>query len=389
MTKVFLIIVDALRQDVVYGDEVETPNIDRLISEGITVDKAFSNGPHTSSAFPAILCSSSQNEGENCPPGRTVAAGFQDLGFETVGISTNPNSSPYYGYGRGFDEFVDFVKSGEEKEERSLAFKIGRKIVHSSDLLNNIVRKTRAKIDLPYERAERLNEALFEHWQEDEDQFFFLHYMETHWPYLPPQGFSDREVWDRRLEVNESLTSEEDPGEAASRDLWELYCGELRYLDSQIGQLIERAQERDEEAIILLSGDHGEQFGEFGYRHPGTLRNVQIQVPFILTGVETESDMASHLDIAPTLISHLGGRTQGFEGVDLSETGRERVTINYEDQRCVITPEWKLLDTADGLHLYSIDDYLEENDLSSERPETVKHLSKELRTVNDTEGLDI
>ncbi|MFB6295020.1 MAG: hypothetical protein ABEI97_04625, partial [Candidatus Nanohaloarchaea archaeon] len=67
MTKLVLIVVDALRKDVAYGDRVATPNIDRLKERGQVVDKAFANGPATAAAFPAILASSKVNDLGRCP----------------------------------------------------------------------------------------------------------------------------------------------------------------------------------------------------------------------------------------------------------------------------------------------------------------------------------
>ncbi len=378
MTKVVLITVDALRKDVTYGDEVDTPNIDRLVSNGQKVEHAYANGANTSSSFPAILCSSTVNDTDDCPAGRTVAEAFRDEGFETIGISTNPNTSPYFGYGRGFDRFTDFVKVGAEKEEKSLLFRLARRVVHASDSLHSFVRKQRAKIDLPYERAGRLNQEFDEHLEEGEDQFFFLHYMEPHYPYLPPTEFVDTDTaaWRERYDINEEIKKAEAPREELTEKMWELYLGEVRYLDQALGTLFDRLEELDDEVIILFTADHGEQFGEFGsYLHPDVLYNVQLQVPFIVDGVALQGELASHLDIGPTLLGAVDGSEPGFDGMDLTEEERHAVTVSLGDHRCVITPDWKMLETADRQMLFDIDDYLEQDDLAAEREDVADELA--------------
>ncbi|MDY6770190.1 MAG: sulfatase-like hydrolase/transferase [Candidatus Nanohaloarchaea archaeon] len=394
MTTLVLVVVDALRKDVAYGDRVDTPSIDRLMERGTALDHAYANGPATAAAFPAILASSRVNDSSGCPDTTTVAAALQEEGFETIGISTNPNAGPYYGYDRGFDEFVDFVKTSAEKEERSLLFRIGRKIAHSSDRLYSFIRKQTAKMDLPYERAETLNEAVFDRLSDGTDQFLFIHYMEPHYPYLPPAGYVDEEsaAWQERYEVNEAIKAHDDsPRPELTGKMWTLYGGEVRYLDEQLGALLDRLDALDDDTVILFTADHGDQFGEHGsYLHSSVLYNVQMNVPFIVDGVDVAGELASHLDIGPTLLGHVDGAEAAFDGIDLAGEERDSVSVALDDQRFVATPQWKLLDDGETLRLFDIDDYLEDDDLAGERPEVVEELAPMLGDKRRAvEGIDI
>ncbi|MDY6761670.1 MAG: sulfatase [Candidatus Nanohaloarchaea archaeon] len=394
MTKLVLVVVDALRKDVAYGDRVDTPNIDRLLDRGTVFDRAYANGPATVAAFPAILASSEVNDLGRCPDTTTVAEALQSEGFETVGISTNPNAGPFYGYDRGFDTFVDFVKTSAEKEERSLLFKLARKVAHSSDTLYSFIRKQKAKMELPYERAETLNEELFTYLEEGEDQFLFVHYMEPHYPYLPPEGYVDTDsaAWQDRFQVNEDIKAyDEDPRDDLTEKMWELYAGEVRYLDEQLGNLLDRLDALDEETVILFTADHGDQFGEHGtYLHSNVLYNVQLNVPFIVDGVEIQGELASHLDIGPTLLGHVGGTADAFDGVDLGREVRESVSVVLDDQRFVATGDWKLLDDGTDRHLFHAGDYLEEDDVAAEHPDVVAELAGMLDDKSDAvDGIDI
>lgn len=392
MTKIFLIAVDALRKDVAYGGEVATPNIDRLASNGQRVEKAFANGPNTSAAFPAILCSSAVNDLGSCPDTTTVAEALQREGFETIAISTNPHTSPYFGYGRGVDHFTDFVKAGAEKEERSLLFRLARTVAHSSDWLYELIRKHRAKIDLPYERADRLNEEAFDRLEEGEDQFVFLHYMDPHYPYLPPGDYADTgsAAWQDRFEINRQIKEADAPREELTEKMWELYTGEVRYFDAALGDLLDRLEELDEDVIIVFTADHGEQFGEFGsYLHPDELYNVQLNVPFIVSGVDINGDLVSHLDIAPTLLGAVGGDEAAFEGIDLTSEERHAVTVTLGAQRCVITPDWKLMDDGTEQRLFAADAYLETDDLAQQQTEVVEELAPMLEEQPAVQGIDV
>lgn len=390
MTKILLLAIDALRKDITYGDEVDTPNIDRLARNGQVFDRAFANGPATAAAFPAILCSSAENEIDRCPSGPTVAERFRDAGYETVGISTNPNTSPYFGYDRGFDMFTDFVKSGNEKEERSFLFKIARRIAHSSDRLYGFIRKNRAKLSLPYERAERLNEELFDHWTDGEDQFFFLHYMEPHYPYLPPADYidTDSRAWRDRFELNERLKREDniEPEQELTDGLWALYCGEVRYLDAALGEVVDRIEGTDEDVVVVFTADHGEMFGEFGgYLHPNELYNVNINVPFIVTGMDRlDTELVSHLDIGPTLLGAVGGDPAGFDGTDLAVEERDHVRVARRDKRCYIEGDWKLLEEDGDRALYDLSgDPWEQDDVSSEFPDIADELARKVQKTGD------
>ncbi|MDY6765867.1 MAG: sulfatase [Candidatus Nanohaloarchaea archaeon] len=394
MTKIVLLVADALRKDVVYGDRVDTPNIDRLMERGTVFDHAYANGSATAAAMPAILASSTANQLGRCPDTTTVAEALQRHGFETVGVSTNPNGGPFYGYDRGFDEFVDFVKTSAEKEERSLLFRLARRVAHSSDLLYSVIRKHRAKMELPYERAETLNSEAVQRLEPGEDQFLFLHYMEPHYPYLPPEEYIDTgsAAWQDRFQVNEDIKAyDDDPRDELTEKMWELYTGEVRYLDEQVGVLLDRLDALDEATVIIFTADHGDQFGEHGaYLHPSSLYNVQLNVPFVVDGIDVQGGMASHLDIGPTVLGRCGGSEDAFDGIDLSAAQRDSVSVVLDDQRFVATADWKLLDDAGDLSLFAIDDYLEQNDVAAEHPDVVEELAGMLDNKSSAvEGIDI
>ena len=64
-----------------------------------------------------------------------------------------------------------------------------------------------------------------------------------------------------------------------------------------------------ENTIIVVVGDHGEEFNEFGrFAHSYSLKNVQTSTPFIMhipNTKKTQFNITSHADIMPTIIDYL------------------------------------------------------------------------------------
>jgi len=64
-----------------------------------------------------------------------------------------------------------------------------------------------------------------------------------------------------------------------------------------------------ENTIIVILGDHGEEFNEFGrFAHSYSLKNVQTSTPFIMhmPGVNNiKYNITSHADIMPTIMDYI------------------------------------------------------------------------------------
>ena len=65
------------------------------------------------------------------------------------------------------------------------------------------------------------------------------------------------------------------------------YFGEIRYMDKRLGALLKILKDNGirEKTVIIVTGDHGEEFMEHGYLgHGSQLYNESIQVPLIVWG---------------------------------------------------------------------------------------------------------
>lgn len=94
------------------------------------------------------------------------------------------------------------------------------------------------------------------------------------------------------------------------------FWNSVSWVDSQLGEFIAwlKTKGRYDNALIIVTGDHGEEFKEYGSWFHGTMLNEpQTRVPILIkwpvqmgVGRGPEVDSASHLDLMPTLLDAFG-----------------------------------------------------------------------------------
>ena len=121
--------------------------------------------------------------------------------------------------------------------------------------------------------------------------FLWVHYYDPHYAYEPHPD-----------------------GPAFGSDRVALYDGEIAYTDRHIGRLLDelRARQLYGKTVIVVTGDHGEGFGEHGIDlHGYHLYAAQTKVPLIIRvpGLPAHhaDTPAGHVDVMPTLVNLAGG----------------------------------------------------------------------------------
>lgn len=91
------------------------------------------------------------------------------------------------------------------------------------------------------------------------------------------------------------------------------YINSVHHLDSQFARVLEYLAQENllDNTIVIITGDHGEEFNERGHwGHGSTFNDAQTRVPMVMwipeTGSSVVEHMTSHLDIIPTLLPRLG-----------------------------------------------------------------------------------
>ena len=149
------------------------------------------------------------------------------------------------------------------------------------------------------------------------DLALFVHYMDPHAPYSPPEpffsSFADRDYPRRAHQWVFNDFDQFEHSDADVRQLKDLYDGELAYTDLAIESLLGELGERGllDDAVIVYSADHGEEFQEHGgWGHGRSLFEEVLHVPFALRvpGIAPRRvrDLVNLIDLAPTVLEALG-----------------------------------------------------------------------------------
>ena len=362
---VLLIILDTVRAKSLslYGYHRDTsPALTRLAARGVRFERAFSTAPWTLPSHASLLTGDYPHQlsadwieplDRKVP---TLAERFAARGYVTGGFVANVGYLSWeFGLNRGFAHYEDYLFRPRDILE---ATSIGRQLDYSY-LVRDLLRTDQhlVRIDAPSISRRFLN------WVDQRGSrpfFAFLNYYDAHGPYLPP------EPWDRRFgaprQDNRSTLHRflsrpfgSLPQAVVDREM-EQYDGALAYLDDQIGKLIEELDRRHllDHTIVLLTADHGEEFGEHGmFDHGNSLYRPSVQVPLLVAyrGVVPQGGKVDQpvtlRDVAATL-ADLAGLPGGVPGSSLARFWLETDSVQPRTESPVIsevskgirTPPW-------------------------------------------------
>ena len=318
-----LISIDTLRSDHVgaYGYPLPTtPHIDAMAEHSLRMKSCVAHAPTTLASHASILTSLlPQHHGASIPRESRLSADAVPLaevlaahGYRTASFNGGVQLDAAYGLDRGFDVY-ESAKSHDA---------LAQTLTGDEDRLRHGV-----------ERGIRwLDEA--------EGPFFvFLHSYEIHHPYTPDEehlrlletGYAGDLPDHISVELLEGINLDRQP--LPVEDLSHIvhaYDAELRSADEAIGTLVAYLREQSlyDDTLIVVTSDHGEEFGEHGWVgwHAHSLYDELLLVPLIIkfpgsrfAGVVDESQ-ARGIDVAPTVLAALGIEApEGYAGRDLGE----------------------------------------------------------------------
>lgn len=305
---VLLITLDTVRADHlgVYGYPRPTsPNLDRLAADGTVFEHSWAHAPSTRYSIPAILTgrlpldvhydTSIQGWPGLSPEATTIAEVLAARGL-TTGAITN---YWYFDRVRRMDQGVASYDNTNAARHMSVSNAGPEQTKGSS---------SQQQTDKALQFVER---------QASQRWFLWVHYYDPHYAYEPhpevPSFGSDRVA---------------------------LYDGELRFTDHHIGRLLDdlRARGLYDKTVIVVTGDHGEGFGEHGIElHGYHLYAPQTRVPLIVRvpglAPRRSTTPAGHVDILPTLANLAGARaTTDMMGRSLIDalTGRDADRVVFQ-----------------------------------------------------------
>ncbi len=323
---IVLISIDALRADHLgaYGYTRKTsPNLDAFAAAATRFDAAYTSCPSTRCAIPSLLTGRYYSTLKPTRDVPTLAKSLRDAGWQTAAITCCAR------FGLATNELAGFtlVDGTADSIRMSRAGQSNADVVIDTALEWLAGRDTQK----PY--------------------FLWIHLYEPHFPYSAPSGpdFGDRDI-DR-------------------------YDTEIAYADEQLARLFARL---DPSAIVAVTADHGDEFGEHGIRfHARSLYNQVVRVPLIVRAPGVKARVVdapvSIVDVMPTLLD-LAGVTgpAGMNGVSLAPvihgepTKPRPILIELlpdaqikRDRAAVISPPWKAIwdREANAWSLYNLRDH--------------------------------
>ena len=209
--------------------------------------------------------------------------------------------------------------------------------------------------DLLYVRAADVNREAFgllDRERADSRPFFlFLNYMDAHQPYFPPApydvkypGKDDTLTPDRYWPIEFQALSGTRPYTDRDRQRDESqYDGGIAYIDACLDELFGRLKQLGlyTNSLIIVTSDHGQSFGEKGLvGHGSSVYQEQVHVPLIIkypgaVRGEVRTDLASHVDLLPTILDALGYEAAAsLPGHSLRREPRQQTTVFSESFPC-------------------------------------------------------
>ncbi|HEX9636271.1 MAG TPA: sulfatase [Acidobacteriota bacterium] len=195
---------------------------------------------------------------------RTLPELLTDAGFRSRAWTDGGKMARHYGFARGFETYSE--------QRQPFAMKLNLALAALDQL----------------EPGERF--------------FFFIHTYEAHAPYLPPPPYRD---WFQA------------PADTGGHVPMNRYDGSLRLIDDQLRRLIATLKRGGvlDRAVLVITGDHGENFNEYGINHIGhgaeNLHQNLTRVPWIVLHPNERyrgrvSKLVGLVDFANTTLALLG-----------------------------------------------------------------------------------
>jgi arylsulfatase A-like enzyme len=287
---VLLIVIDTLRADYLepYGaPNIISPNINKLAQSGVVIQKHFATSSWTRPGFATILTGLYPREVgiyeeqyDKLPDDVITLPEILKLhNYHTIGINSNPNIDPYFGFDQGFDSFdsagAAYTWMTEVIDEE------GKKLV-GNPLLNatTITNKT----------LERVQQA-------SSPWFAMSVYIDPHKPLMPPS---------EDIDAIKGLPDHYHPE----------YAAEIHFTDREIHRLIKALNDGGhlKNTYVIITADHGEGLWSHpnvpdSFEHGTHLYDSVNHVPFIILhpslSARTVSELTSSISLMPTILELL------------------------------------------------------------------------------------
>ena len=327
---VVFVSIDTLRADrlAAYGGQGGLmPNLDRLAAGGVVCDHAIAQSPWTLPSVASFLTGLvPARHGAGWPRNGfdllartpiaagawTLAEGLRAAGYRTDAIVSNPYLALQYGFGAGFDAYDNVSVESELLLclRSTLAGRLLEPLLH---------RRISASGDIVTARGLR---RLAELRADGAPYFLWLHYIDPHAPYgcggtksfrgdtLLSEVRADTDL-DRSFDAIARLRAGEIRLDAADKArVVALYDEGVASVDRHVGRILAAAPP-DQDTLVVVVSDHGEEFWEHGgVEHGHTCFDELVHVPLVFAGAGLDAGgrvagVTRLVDVPPTVLGLL------------------------------------------------------------------------------------
>ena len=303
-----------------YGEsQIETPNIDRLAAEGVTLDNAISNCPVCTPARAMLVTGRyPQTTGHLINTTRTrhseisIADAFAHRGYKTAWIGKWHLHTGLWPAIDRMPQHPDWVPEGRDR----LGFQYWRAYNQHMVYFDGFVHKD----DWNYERwqgyeTEGLMNYADEFLEAAQDEPFLM-FISPHQPHFTPFEFAPKSYYERLPKDLVLPPNVPDHQQSASLDMYRHYLAMTLAIDDMLGRLLDALDARGlkDNTIVVFASDHGTQAGSQGV-NPWSKKNpydASVKIPGIvrfpghLTAGMRSDQLLSMVDWMPTLCALAG-----------------------------------------------------------------------------------
>ncbi|TKX67641.1 sulfatase-like hydrolase/transferase [Halorubrum sp. GN11GM_10-3_MGM] len=304
------------------------------LTNGTIFEESVSTAPFTVSAMPSLAAGVyGDTVGIGLPEASkptTLAEALSRAEFTNILISDNYLFGAEYNYQRGFD----MGDLGEPTTKKKIANILQNSPVPgvfevSEWIYFNIIKRMGANNETFYRSASTLHETakgyLSDIPQED-NVFCWIHYMDTHHPFEPPQEYLDSRTLNQSKSRSDWASYTRDAiqnggqnlSESEIADIREVYDACCEYLFDElrnfITYLIDSGRYSPDEDLLVFTADHGEslspvEHGIMGHT-PAMYWEDVVRVPLLVSHPEWDSTrtdgQVSLIDLMPTILDLVG-----------------------------------------------------------------------------------
>lgn len=327
---VALIFLDTTRYDDAIGDRPVMTNLLAFAHESLSFDNAWSPAPWTVPSHYSILTGADPWRVDFGPRGAaphpsTLAERFRDRGYETAAVFANPLlGNP--DFSNGFDHFTYSRSSGICRS--AVGELLNRAWVHGGP---------RSPLCGWLTAPEITSRALRFVQRTSGPYFLVVNYMDTHYPYYVPPDCraAGLRLLDRaqRLALRQS-GSPSPASPALLLQAHQQYRAAMHCMDRSLGALLSTLG-RDPNTVVVVVGDHGEQFGEHGLvEHGNSIYRQVLHVPLVMRipadPRRRVADPVSTTDLYASILEVSGAFRRSGE-VAITDARQRRIPLFHYD----------------------------------------------------------